>query len=85
MSKAKVAVVGATGYGGAEILRCLLAHPHATVERAIAIDRVGESIGEVHHSLYGLTDLVVENIPVKRRSRAWTPSLHCHTRPQLRC
>jgi len=65
MSKAKVAVVGATGYGGAEILRCLLGHPHATVERAVAIDRVGEAIGEVHHSLYGLTDLVVENIPVE--------------------
>jgi len=65
MSKIKVAVIGATGYGGAEILRNLLHHPHAEVVRAVAIDRVGMALGEVHHSLYGLTDLVVENIPVE--------------------
>lgn len=64
MTKAKVAVVGATGYGGAEILRSLLDHPCVEVVRAVAIDRVGESIGDVHHSLYGYSDLVVEDIPI---------------------
>ena len=65
MSKVKVAVVGATGYGGAEIIRSLHQHPFAEVVRAVAIDRVGMALGEVHHSLFGLTDLVVENIPVE--------------------
>ena len=65
MSKTKVAIVGATGYGGAEIIRNLLFHPNVEITRLIAIDRVGEPIGEVHNSLYGKTDLRVENVPVE--------------------
>ncbi len=62
MEKSRVAVFGATGYGGAELLRNLLVHPHVEVARAVAIDHVGKPIGQVHNSLHGFTDLVVEKM-----------------------
>ena len=61
-SKARVAIVGATGYGGAELLRNLLAHPQVEVARAVAIDHVGEPIGKVHPPLASICDLVVEKM-----------------------
>jgi N-acetyl-gamma-glutamyl-phosphate reductase len=64
MERAKVAIVGATGYGGAELLRSLLYHPRVDVVRAVAIDNVGKALGEVHPPLHGLTPLVIENTPV---------------------
>ena len=54
--KAKVAFVGATGYGGAELLRNLLNHPMVEVTRAVAIDHVGEPIGQVHPPLAGISE-----------------------------
>ena len=56
----KVSIIGGTGYGGAEILRHLLVHPEAEVIRVSAADHIGEAVGDVHHSLYGRTDLVFE-------------------------
>jgi N-acetyl-gamma-glutamyl-phosphate reductase len=63
-AQAKVAIVGATGYGGAELLRTLCFHPRVQVVRAVAIDNVGKSVGEVHPNLAGLTSLVIEEMPV---------------------
>ena len=34
----RVAIVGATGYGGAELLRHLLVHPHVQVTKLVAKD-----------------------------------------------
>ena len=61
--KTRVAVVGATGYGGAELLRHLLEHPGVELVRLVAKDHIGQRIDEVHLSLEGLTDLVVEDLP----------------------
>ncbi len=57
----RVAVVGATGYGGAELLRHLLVHPHVVVTRLVAKDNLGKRLGQVHLSLDGLTDLRIED------------------------
>ncbi len=57
----RVAVVGATGYGGAELLRHLLVHPHVQVTRLVAKDNIGKPLGQVHLSLDGLTDLRIED------------------------
>ncbi|MSQ82045.1 MAG: N-acetyl-gamma-glutamyl-phosphate reductase [Myxococcales bacterium] len=57
----RVAVVGATGYGGAELLRHLLVHPHVQVTRLIAKDNIGKALGQVHLSLAGLTALRIED------------------------
>jgi N-acetyl-gamma-glutamyl-phosphate reductase len=55
-----IAIVGATGYTGRELIALLLAHPHARVKRLYAIDNVGRPIGHVFGQFDGLLDLVIE-------------------------
>jgi N-acetyl-gamma-glutamyl-phosphate reductase len=62
-SKFRVAVVGGTGYGGAELLRLLLAHPNVEVVRVTSIDSVGEALEKIHVNL-APTGLVFENLPL---------------------
>jgi N-acetyl-gamma-glutamyl-phosphate reductase len=61
--KLKVGIYGGSGYGGAELLRILLFHPHAEVVSVTANEHAGKSVGEVHRNLYGLTDLRFETAP----------------------
>lgn len=63
MAKAKAAIIGATGYGGAELLRGLLQHPHVEVIRTTAVDNIGKRVGDVHLSLASTTDLIIEQLP----------------------
>jgi N-acetyl-gamma-glutamyl-phosphate reductase len=58
----KAAIIGGTGYGGAEMCRQLLHHPEVELSRVVAVDNVGKNIGEVHYNLYGQTDLVFEEM-----------------------
>ncbi len=64
-TKTKVALIGGTGYGGAEILRRLLFHPQVEVVRVTAADNIGKKVGEVHFNLAGLTELRFEQLPPK--------------------
>jgi LysW-gamma-L-alpha-aminoadipyl-6-phosphate/LysW-L-glutamyl-5-phosphate reductase len=59
--RVRVAIIGATGYGGAELLRLLVHHPGVVLTRLAAKDHVGQRIDAVHTNLYGLCDLVVED------------------------
>ncbi|HEX8495135.1 MAG TPA: N-acetyl-gamma-glutamyl-phosphate reductase [Pyrinomonadaceae bacterium] len=61
--KIKVGIFGGSGYGGAELLRLLLLHPHAEIELVTANEHAGKSVGEVHRNLYGLTDLRFTRAP----------------------
>src|SRR3989440_5307982 len=61
--KLKVAIFGGSGYGGAELLRILLAHPHAEVALVTANEHAGKLVGDVHRNLYGLTELRFESAP----------------------
>ncbi len=61
-SKARVAVIGGTGYGGAELCRLLLAHPEIELVRVTSIDHVDEPLEAVHLNLHR-TGLTFENIP----------------------
>lgn len=65
MAKKKAVVIGGTGYGGAELLRRLLFHPHVEVTRVTAVDNVGKKVGDVHFNLSGRTSLVFEQVPAK--------------------
>src|SRR6202012_2626218 len=61
----KVAVAGATGYAGGEILRLLLGHPaHAdgrlTIGAVTAAASAGSTLGEHHPHLIPLAQRVVE-------------------------
>lgn len=62
MAKTKAVLIGGTGYGGAEILRRLLFHPHVEVIRVTAADNIGKKVGEVHFNLAALTDLAFQQM-----------------------
>lgn len=59
----KAAIIGGSGYGGAEMARRLLMHPDVELVRVASIDHVGEPLGAVHPNLEGATDLVFEDLP----------------------
>ncbi|HTA93374.1 MAG TPA: N-acetyl-gamma-glutamyl-phosphate reductase [Polyangiaceae bacterium] len=67
--KASVAVLGASGFAGAELLRRLLEHPGVEVVRVCANDHVGEPIASAHPHLEGLTRLRFENPPHAQAAR----------------
>lgn len=58
--KTRIALVGATGYTGAELLRLLADHPHAEVTVAVARREVGKPLSEIFPHLVGKTSLVLE-------------------------
>src|SRR5258706_11988183 len=58
----KAAIIGGSGYGGAEMARRLLMHPDVELARVASIDHVGEPLGAVHPNLDGATDLKFEDI-----------------------
>src|SRR3569833_3484089 len=62
MKRFRAAVVGGSGYGGAEIIRRLLLPPEVELVRVASIDHVGEPVGAVHLSLTGRPPLRFENL-----------------------
>src|SRR5688572_25561893 len=58
----KAAIIGGSGYGGAEMARRLLMHPDVELVRVASIDHVGEALGAVHPNLDGATDLTFEDL-----------------------
>jgi N-acetyl-gamma-glutamyl-phosphate reductase len=60
MSRTRIALVGATGYTGAELWRLLLTHPHVEVTVAVARKEVGKRVSELFPHLAGRTDAVLE-------------------------
>jgi N-acetyl-gamma-glutamyl-phosphate/LysW-gamma-L-alpha-aminoadipyl-6-phosphate reductase len=52
-----VAIAGASGYAGGELLRLLLFHPAVQVRQASSASHVGEPVGRVHPNLRRVTDL----------------------------
>ena len=54
-----VGIVGASGYGGAETARRLLAHPRFEIAGVTARRAAGKRLAEVHEFLEGATDLIV--------------------------
>ncbi|MBI3070531.1 MAG: N-acetyl-gamma-glutamyl-phosphate reductase [Deltaproteobacteria bacterium] len=58
----KAAVIGGSGYGGAELIRRLLIHPDVELVRVASVDFVGEPLGAAHPNLDSMTDLRFENL-----------------------
>lgn len=67
MSKTKVSIIGGAGYGAAELLRHLIVRDDVEISRISSKDYVGQTIGQVHRSLFGLknADVVIEDISPK--------------------
>lgn len=64
--RARVAVLGASGFAGAELLRRLLRHPAVEVVRVVADDHLGEPVAKAHPHLEGLTELRFEPFDAAR-------------------
>lgn len=60
--KFKAAIIGGSGYGGAEILRRLLLHPHVELVHVASVDFIGEPVSAAHPNLEGRTDLKFEGL-----------------------
>jgi N-acetyl-gamma-glutamyl-phosphate reductase len=56
----RVGIVGATGYGGRELLRLLLMHPEAELSAVASTSAVGQRLDRVLPAFRNLTDLVFE-------------------------
>jgi N-acetyl-gamma-glutamyl-phosphate reductase len=56
----RVAVLGASGYAGLELLRLVLRHPRLELVAATSEQRAGERVGECFPALRGLVDLAFE-------------------------
>ncbi len=57
-----IAIIGASGYTGGELMRLLLNHPSAEVVCATSRKRDGTPVASVHPHLRGLTDLAFRAI-----------------------
>jgi N-acetyl-gamma-glutamyl-phosphate reductase len=60
MSSHRVAVAGASGYAGGELLRLLTGHPHVEVGALTAGDNAGSPLGSHHPHLVELADRVLD-------------------------
>jgi N-acetyl-gamma-glutamyl-phosphate reductase len=56
----RVAVAGASGYAGGELLRLLLAHPEVDIGTLTAGSNAGEALGTLQPHLVPLADRVLE-------------------------
>jgi len=65
MKRFKAAVMGGSGYGGAELIRRLLLHPEVELVRVASVDFVGERLSDAHPSLEGATHLRFEKLPAE--------------------
>src|SRR4051812_12650969 len=53
----RVAIAGASGYAGGELLRLVSAHPDLELVAATAHGNAGQRVGEVHPNLRALAEL----------------------------
>ena len=65
----RVAVIGAAGYAGGELLRLLLSHPDVTDWRATSRSQAGKPVGAVHPQLRSLTDRPFEALEPAEAAR----------------
>jgi LysW-gamma-L-alpha-aminoadipyl-6-phosphate/LysW-L-glutamyl-5-phosphate reductase len=65
----RAAIIGGSGYGGAELIRRLVLHPDVELARVASIDFVGEPIAAVHPNLEGQTDLRFEGLAPAEAAR----------------
>jgi N-acetyl-gamma-glutamyl-phosphate/LysW-gamma-L-alpha-aminoadipyl-6-phosphate reductase len=53
--RTRVSIVGGSGYGGGEVLRLLLDHPHVEVAQVTSRSQAGVNVSSVHPNLRGRT------------------------------
>jgi N-acetyl-gamma-glutamyl-phosphate reductase len=68
MSPISVAVAGASGYAGGEVLRLLLGHPDVRIGAVTGSSNAGQSLGSLQPHLVPLADRVLEDTSVETLS-----------------
>ncbi len=68
MTKFQVAVAGASGYAGGEVLRLLLAHPDAEIGTLTAGGNAGERLGSLQPHLIPLADRILAETTIEQLS-----------------
>ncbi|HEY3304825.1 MAG TPA: N-acetyl-gamma-glutamyl-phosphate reductase [Candidatus Binatia bacterium] len=61
-----VAVLGATGYAGVELLRILLRHPRVHLTAVTSQQYAGKRVSEIYPALAGKCDLALEELQVEK-------------------
>lgn len=64
----RVAILGASGYTGLELIRILSRHPRVEITLLTSEQESGRSVGEVHPSLVGRCPLVLEHLDLLRQT-----------------
>ena len=75
----RVAIIGASGYTGLELVRIVLRHPELELTVATSEQRAGMRFGDAFPALRGLTDLVIQQgialgygiLTTEDREQAW--------------
>lgn len=62
----RIAVLGATGYAGVELLRILIRHPRVRVEIITSQQYAGKRLSEIYPSLAGRCDILLEEIQLDK-------------------
>lgn len=62
LSKVRVAVLGATGYAGVELLRILIQHPRVELAVATSQQYVGRCVSDIYPALAGRCEMVLQEI-----------------------
>ncbi|ELA08530.1 N-acetyl-gamma-glutamyl-phosphate reductase [Moraxella macacae 0408225] len=66
-TKIKVAIVGATGYTGVELIRLLSLHPHTDIQYLVSRTEAGRRVDEIFPSLRNVAcDLVFDNLDAQK-------------------
>ncbi|HLS08378.1 N-acetyl-gamma-glutamyl-phosphate reductase [Lentibacillus sp.] len=65
----KAAIVGATGYGGAELIRILQQHPEVTIESLHSSSLEGSKIADSYPHLQGVSGMKLESIDPEKIAR----------------
>ena len=65
MSPISVAVAGASGYAGGEVLRLLLGHPEVSIGAVTASSNAGQALGSLQPHLVPLADRVLDETTVE--------------------
>ncbi len=64
-----IAIVGATGYTGGELIKILLRHPHVRIKHVTSESSPGKRVDDVHSWLKGRCDLRLEKLNIKNLAR----------------
>jgi len=66
----RVAVVGATGYAGGEVVRLLLSHPEVQISAVYSRSQAGRPLAESIRGFQGLVDLKCESFSTRQAEEA---------------